>query len=207
MPFNPVYNLKAANIWLQQGLDESIARSRSRSSDSTLAPGDVAPLMRQNSNKSSTSLFCGYSACDYLHFKASQQLGYVHVAFWAVFLYLLGSIVYLIDSALLWPLLNPSYSDDYQNPAIYLNTVGAAIFVLDAIICFMDWHLQIRQIKQAEKFAKGELLSAIAGISYSTSWLYFYNNVFFLAAAMIFMIQAIWYRAIAEDLLRCERIM
>lgn len=219
MPFNPVYNLKAANIWLQQSIDESttISRSRSKSSDNsnsnvtesgkTIASPKASTVVRPSFNL--WTLFCCFYGCfcEKLFGKSVNQVGYVHIAFWAVFLYVLGSIVYVVDSLLLWPLFNPGYSDDFMNPAVYLNLVGAAIFVLDAIVCFFDWHLQIYQIKKAEKLAKGELLTAIAGISHSTSWLYFYNNIFFLAAAMIYIIQAVWYRVIAEDLLRCKKIM
>lgn len=217
MPFNPVYNLKAANIWLQQSVDEpsNIPRSRSRSSDNTSSSESIRSAKsaslksRQSTTITLYGLVCCFFNCFYdrICSKSPAQIGYVHVAFWAVFLYVLGSIVYVIDSILLWPMFNPSYSDDFMNPAIYLNLVGAAIFVIDAIVCFLDWHLQIQQIKKAEKLAKGDLLTAIAGISHSTSWLYFYNNIFFLAAAMIYIIQAVWYRAIADDLLRCERIM
>ena len=218
MPFNPVYNLKAANIWLQQTLDEPqtqispSSRIRTRSSDNAADPIVSSPSKQSSTIKPSTSLislFCCFIGFffDRLLGKQQSPVGYVHVAFWAVFLYVLGSIVYVIDSILLWPYFNPSYSDDFLNPAIYLNFVAAAIFVLDAIVCFVDWNLQIQNIKKAEKLAKGELLTAIVGISHSTSWLYFYNNIFFLAAAMIYLIQAFWYRAIAENLLLCEETM
>lgn len=222
MPFNPIYNLKAANIWLQQQQSRNdtqpIARSRSRSSDNTVSneASKSSPISKPTqsiANPRPETSVCTLLCCfvsfftDRIFGKQQSPIGYVHVAFWAVFLYVLGSIVYVVDSVLLWPVFNPSYTDDFMNPAIYLNLVGASIFVFDALVCFVDWNLQIQQIKKAEKLAKGELLTAIAGISHSTSWLYFYNNIFFLAAAMIYLIQAIWYRAIAEDLLRCERIM
>jgi hypothetical protein len=224
MPFNPVYNLKVANIWLQAESEVS----RTQSPDSVSSSSSEARVQNTNNTNlnvlstytyNSSSYLCSFTSCllshifctqyDAVHCKKSRnaQAGFIYVAFWSVFLYVLGSIVYLIDSLLLWPRYNPNFSDDYNNPAIYLNTVGAAIFVLDAIVCFIDWYLQSQQIAYAEKIAKVDLLTSIVGISPSTSWLYFFNNIFFMAAALICMIQAVWYRAIAEDLVRCERTM
>jgi hypothetical protein len=74
--------------------------------------------------------------------------GYVDISFLAVLCYLFGSILYVVDAFLCWKRVNPSYSDDYYNAAIYLNTYAAGIFVLNCFFCFLDWYLQIQQLNR-----------------------------------------------------------
>lgn len=199
MPFNPVYNLKAANLWRQAltSLEEQRINSKTD-----------PPLISLPSSTSSSSLYLWLlSYISYFSVSKYLQSTSSYIAFCSVFLYVVGSVIYLADSFLLWPRFNPDYSDDGGNPAIYLNTFGAIIFVVDASACFLDWHVQVQQIRIAEKIAKGETLAEIAGISQTTSWLYFYNNIFFLAAAMIYLVQALWYRELALNLTLCREMM
>jgi len=118
--------------------------------------------------------------------QAGGCLGYVDIAFWAVFLYLLGSIVYTIDSFYLWPALYPAYSDDSLNPSNVLNTLAAALFVINAIVCILDWWLQIKQLSIMnllvdESMTGGLQVSEIPKIS----MFYFRNNFFFMGAAVV----------------------
>lgn len=198
MPFNPVYNLKAANLWRQAltSLEEQRVSSK-----------NDPPLINLPTTSSSSFLFLPLSNFSYFSISRFLQASSSYIAFWSVFLYVVGSVVYLADSFLLWPRFNPDYSDDGGNPAIYLNTFGAIIFAVDASTCFLDWHVQVQQIRIAEKIAKGDTLAEIAGISQTTSWLYFYNNIFFLAAALIYLVQALWYRELAINLTLCREMM
>ena len=66
------------------------------------------------------------------------------MAFWASFLYLLGSIFYVVDSFYLWPSISPDPGDDSLNPTIYFNFIAAALFILNALVCFIDWYLQLK---------------------------------------------------------------
>jgi hypothetical protein len=142
--------------------------------------------------------------------EAGYFFGYVDMAFWAVFVYVLGSIVYLIDSVLLWKDINSNYSDDALNPAISLNTVAAALFVINALICFFDWWLQVKQLSSYDTYDYVHNGSAVplspADQNNSTKY-YFLNNLFFLAAAVVFLIQSIWYEDSRSDLFKCTETM
>lgn len=136
---------------------------------------------------------------------AGWCLGHVDVAFWACFLYVLGSLFYFIDTFYIWYAINPNYTDDAANPANYLNTIAAIVFVLNAFACIIDWWVQLKQmgamnLTVAEEGGGGILLSEV---SHKLSAYYFYNNFCFMGAAVIYLIQAIWWEDSSTDLQNC----
>lgn len=140
--------------------------------------------------------------------EAGPILGYIDIAYLAVISYVIGSVVYVVDSFYLWYSFNPSYTDDALNPAIYLNTIAAGIFVINALICILDWYLQVKQlscmnlnIDNNNNNPMGVI--EINDISSKITMYYFYNNLFFLAAALVFLIQGIWQEDHRTDKTNC----
>jgi hypothetical protein len=129
--------------------------------DSPSTPPYLDTTKRKNNsspNTSSSSFLLSHATC-YLRYwvpgllvipipSAGYLLGYLDYSFWACICYLFGSILYLIDAFLVWKWYNPSYSDDANNPALYLNSYAAGIFVLNAILCFIDWYIQLQYIRE-----------------------------------------------------------
>ncbi len=138
--------------------------------------------------------------------EAGFCLGHIDMAWWAVFLYLLGSIVYVVDSYYLWGLTNPYYSDDAENPENYLNTLAALLFVINAVVCFVDWWLQFKQLSAMNLLYDESLTGGvhISDVPHKMSVYYFYNNLFFLGAAVIYMIQSIWDENPNTDIYECN---
>jgi hypothetical protein len=138
--------------------------------------------------------------------EAGWFLGYVDIAFFACFLYVIGSVFYVVDSFYLWVRFNPDYTDDAYNPAIYLNTISAAVFVINALVCFLDWYLQVQQLSAMNMFVDEELTAGlhISDIPMRITWYYFLNNFFFLGAAVIYLIQGMWWEDSNTDLQDCS---
>jgi hypothetical protein len=131
-----------------------------------LEPSSTPPYLDTTKRKthssspdsSSSSFLLSHATCYFRYWvpgllvipipSAGYLLGYIDYSFWACICYLLGSILYLIDAFLVWKWYNPSYSDDANNPALYLNTYAAGIFVLNAILCFIDWYIQLQYIRE-----------------------------------------------------------
>jgi hypothetical protein len=137
--------------------------------------------------------------------EAGWFLGYVDIAYWAVMTYVIGSVTYLIDSFYLWPRFYPDYTDDAANPAIYWNTVSAALFVFNALTCILDWYLQKKQLSFMNMTIEDEMMGIVefSDISSKITRYYFMNNLFFLAAALVFLIQGIWMEDIRTDATHC----
>lgn len=133
-------------------------------------------------------------------------LGHIDMAWWAVFLYLLGSIFYVIDTFFMWQRTYPEYTDDTDSPAISFNTLAAATFVLNAIVCFLDWWLQTKQLSLMNLLYDESLTGGvhISEVPHKMSAYYFYNNLFFLGASIIYLIQAIWYENPSYDIYNCN---
>jgi len=131
----------------------------------------------------------------------------VDLAFWAAFLYVVGSVAYVVDSFFLWGQVYSDSGDDEANPAIYLNTVAAIVFVMNAVICILDWWTQVRQLSiscialEELDITNGIVLDDFP-IKQSIS--YFLNNLFFLAAAVMFLMQSIWFQNSMTDIYDCQ---
>lgn len=195
MPLNRVHNVKAMLHWLlllnqndsendDAKVDQFSAKLVSYPSVPKYCPGFMLIPMPE----------------------AGPFFGYVDIGFWAAFLYVLGSLFYFIDSFLLWQVFYPEYNDDPANPAVYFNTMAASVFVLNAVVCILDWWVQLKQMGAMnliidEKKKGGLLLSEIPR---PISVYYFYNNFFFLGAATVYLIQSIWWEDPSTDLLNCS---
>lgn len=140
--------------------------------------------------------------------------GYVDFAFLAVLCYLNGSIIYVADSFLLWKRVNPNFHGDGSDPAIYLNTCGAGIFILNCLLCFLDWWIQYLELRRhhlatidsflissndddtnksiKKENDKGKATKRFDSFSLSPSSYYgLLNNFFFLFAAGLFFLQGL----------------
>lgn len=140
--------------------------------------------------------------------EAGPILGYIDIAYLAVISYVIGSVVYVVDSFYLWYSFNPSYTDDALNPAIYLNTIAAGIFVINALICILDWYLQVKQLSCMNLNIDNNNNNPMGVIEFNDisskiTMYYFYNNLFFLAAALVFLIQGIWQEDHRTDKTNC----
>jgi hypothetical protein len=137
---------------------------------------------------------------------ANPQAGYIFgsidFAFLAALTYVIGSLCYIVSSILNWSENSYGYSAD----SIF-NLLAALFFIINVIFCFIDWYIQRKQIKtfckQDAKYNKDGVLIAADGtvvlddteISWSSSlkvnMLYFWNNVYFLFAAIVYTFQGI----------------
>ncbi len=132
MPVNRVHDAKIKLYW-HQLLKEREVDPSSPSSPSSLSPSSSLPPFIPG----------------LLLFpipKAGRILGYIDVAFWAETSYIIGSIVYLIDSFYLWRLFQLQDHDDGHTPGAIFNLVATVIFIFNGIACFLDWWLQYKQL-------------------------------------------------------------
>lgn len=224
MPFNRVNNVKATSVWLAVLQSKAKEEAAQRAS---AAAGNQQELGKNEAGTPTSSVdrkqkqFNRYlkaivnpelSSCWIPGIlivpipEAGWFLGYVDVAFWAIGLYVIGSLFYVIDSFYLWYRINPSYTDDSLNPAVYLNTISALMFVINALVCFLDWYLQVQQLSAMNLFIDEELTGGlhITDIPTRITWFYFFNNFFFLGAAVIYLIQGIWAEDPNTDLQGCS---
>lgn len=125
---------------------------------------------------------------------AGVLFSWLDIGFWAYILYLIGSVAYLADSIYSCLITDPGYADDFSNPVVYLNTIAAFIFVLNALFCFVDWYLQLHEVGAMNMYIDDQIPNKIflAKIPRNLSAYYFYNNVFFMSAAVLYLVQAIW---------------
>lgn len=213
MPFNRINNVKATSVWLamlQTYADEEDNLSSTESDKSPLTEEQLKERRLKKYLKAiekhhiSTCWIPGILVVPIP--EAGWFLGYVDVAFWATMLYVIGSVFYVVDSFYLWYRVNPAYTDDANNPAIYLNTLSAVTFVLNALVCFLDWYLQVRQLSAMNYIVDEDLTGGlhVSDIPTKITLYYFLNNFFFLGAAVIFMIQSIWWENPNADLQNCS---
>lgn len=194
MPFNRVTDMKSMVMWLLILKEDEVANLEALKLDPTT----------QLKVRKIPTYYPGMMLIPIP--EAGFCLGHVDMAWWAVFLYLLGSIVYVADSYYLWGLTNPAYSDDAENPENYLNTLAALLFVVNAVVCFIDWWLQFKQLSAMNLLYDESLTGGvhISDVPHKMSVYYFYNNLFFLGAAVIYMIQAIWEENPHTDIYNCN---
>lgn len=132
---------------------------------------------------------------------AGRIFGLVDVGFIASVFYLIGSILYLVDSIVMCHLsFDINTVDDMTNPVVYLNTWAAIVFVINAILCFIEWWLQIKQIAAMNMYIDVNMPNKMFFTripSYLTAC-YFYNNVFFMAAALVYVVQGLYPGAVSK---------
>jgi hypothetical protein len=191
MPFNRVTDAKALVLWLLLLKDEHIDLNNQSEKvfldQERKIPGYLPGF---NLIKIPNDMFCN-----------------IDLAFHSVFLYVVGSVVYVVNSFYLWSWLNSAESDDAANPAVYLNTVASGIFIINAFICILDWWTQLKQLSLS--CIETNNLDLTAGLEfeempYKQSLLYFWNNFFFLGAAVVFMIQSFSYESSDYDINDCS---
>ena len=129
-------------------------------------------------------------------------LGHIDFAFLAALTYVIGSVCYMISSVLNW------YEDSYGYTADSIfNLLAAIFFIINVAFCFIDWYVQRKLIltfQRAEaKYNKDGILVSKDGtvmlddnsLSWSSSlkinMLYFWNNIYFLLAAVVYTFQGI----------------
>ena len=138
--------------------------------------------------------------------QAGWFLGYWDMGYWAALFYVLGSIVYVIDSFYLWPYFYPASNDDPADPGVYWNTVASSLFVINALLCFLDWYMQREQLSVMNMIVDESVTGGfqLQSVSTKITWYYFFNNFFFLGAAVVFLIQAIWMENYDWDIYHCS---
>jgi hypothetical protein len=106
----------------------------------------------------------------------------------------------------LWPYFYPASTDDPIDPGVYLNTAAAGLFVVNALLCFLDWYMQREQLSVMNMIVDENITGGfqLQSISTKITWYYFFNNIFFLAAALVFLIQAFWWENSALDIYHCS---
>jgi hypothetical protein len=197
MPFNRVNNAKAINLWLlvlsaykPAKKEKRFAKSESPDDDEVTKPPAcwcpgmmVVPLPQ-----------------------AGWFLGYWDMGYWAALFYVLGSIVYVIDSFYLWPYFYPASNDDPADPGVYWNTVASSLFVINALLCFLDWYMQREQLSVMNMIVDESVTGGfqLQSVSTKITWYYFFNNFFFLGAAVVFLIQAMWMENYDWDIYHCS---
>jgi hypothetical protein len=138
--------------------------------------------------------------------EAGVLLGFLDIGYWAGFLYVLGSVFYVMDSFFLWPAVYPGYSDDAFSAGVFFNLLAAWAFVINALVCFLDWHTQVKQLSVMNMDVNENTTGGfeINEINYKITWYYFFNNLFFLGAAVIYLIQGLWWESATLDLEGCS---
>ncbi len=126
--------------------------------------------------------------------EAGLLFSWFDVGLWAHILYMIGSLAYLADSIYLCIVSNPGYADDFSNPAVYLNIFATATFLLDSVFYFFDWYLQLYEMGATSLYVDDRMPNKVffARIPNILSGYYFYNNLFFMAAAILYLMQAVW---------------
>jgi len=68
-----------------------------------------------------------------------------------------------------------------------LNTLAAALFVINAIVCMLDWWLQIKQLSIRNLLVDESMTGGlqVSEIPKKISMFYFRNNFFFMGAAVV----------------------
>lgn len=126
---------------------------------------------------------------------AGRLFSLIDIGFLAVAVYFIGSILYLADSIYICYLsFDLTDVDDMRNPVVYLNTWAAIVFVINAILCFIDWWLQVKQIASMNMYIDTSIPNKMffTRIPSYLSACYFYNNVFFMSAALVYVIQGLY---------------
>lgn len=140
--------------------------------------------------------------------------GYVDISFWAVFLYPLSSLVYVIGAGIvLYYSYHPSsqYNDDAdlaKHPSTTLYVVAAVIMIINVFLCFWDLYLQrkgssVSSLNSTVQVENDEIV-LVAETSNADSMMYFFNNIFFLGGAIIYLIDAIWKQNSKTDIQKCS---
>jgi len=134
--------------------------------------------------------------------KAGIIFGYIDFAFLAALTYVLGSFFYMVSSVLNW------YENDYGYTANSIfNLLAAVTFIINVLFCFLDWYMQRNQIysfceDQAEYDKNGIKISKdgivvlddndySATSALTVNMYYFWNNLYFLFAAVVYTFQGI----------------
>ncbi len=231
MPLNRVNQVKALSFWLmvlnatnqEDGeTDGSIATKRDGSSN-LLLPGSAFSTEEETfAKKLAIMLFGTQQKITKYEINAKWWvpgmlivtmpeagvfLGYVDIGYWAGFLYVLGSVFYVMDSFFVWPSVYSGYSDDAFSAGVFLNLLAAWAFVVNALVCFLDWHTQVKQLSVMNMDINENNTGGfeINEINYNITWCYFFNNFFFLGAAVIYLIQGLWMESYSLDLEGCSR--
>lgn len=134
--------------------------------------------------------------------KAGIIFGYIDFAFLAALTYVLGSFFYMVSSVLNW------YEESYGYTANSIfNLLAAVTFIINVLFCFLDWYIQRNQImtfcedqakydKDGIKINKEGMIILDDSDYSATSALtvnmyYFWNNLFFFFAALVYTFQGI----------------
>ena len=135
-------------------------------------------------------------------------LGHIDVAFWAAFLYPLASVFYVLSCPYV---IFPDEDDKPVNSnkaSTICNLIAAVLLLIDALFCFLDWHIMrnagFSSGNTTVEVTEGNITLKIEGVSSTHDRNYFLNNLFFLAAAVIFLIQGMWMENYHTDLYNCN---
>jgi hypothetical protein len=197
MPFNRVNATRAINLWL---LILSSSKKRKKKNDSTSNEDQTEKTLKFESGWWMPGMMVVPLP------QAGCILGYWDMGYWAALAYVLGSVLYVVDSFYLWPYFYPASTDDPIDPGVYLNTAAAGLFVVNALLCFLDWYMQREQLSVMNMIVDENITGGfqLQSISTKITWYYFFNNIFFLAAALVFLIQAFWWENSALDIYHCS---
>jgi hypothetical protein len=214
MPFNRISLLKAFSTWMTV---LQAKEKKEREFQQAEEAGKVRDLMapESTSREPKAPLLQTYPFRKPLKYwfpglmvipipEAGPILGYIDIGFWACMTYVIGSVFYVMDSFYLWPRFY-TYTDDANDPGVVWNTVSAAAFVFNALICFVDWYMQKKQLSCMNLNIEDETMGIgqYTDISSKITRYYFLNNLFFLAAAVTFLIQGIWMEDQSLDQTNC----
>jgi hypothetical protein len=196
MPFNRVNNAKALNLWLLV-LSSSAKRKKDDSSSN------------EESTEKSVRLESGWWFPGMMVVPLPQAgpiLGYWDMGYWAALSYVLGSIIYVVDSFYLWPYYYPASTDDPADPGVYLNTAASGMFVINALLCFADWYMQREQLSVMNMIVDENVTGGfqLESVSTKITWYYFFNNFFFLGAATLYLVQSFWEENDRLDFRHCS---
>ena len=121
---------------------------------------------------------------------------WIDFSFWATFLYVLGSIFYVASC-----IASPIYMGDDSNSADSpkLSLTASILFLLNAIVSFIDWYFQFRIMSMMNVSITNKGNSEIDDPalfmlrpSKMLSMLYLLNNICFLVSSILYVIIDLW---------------
>lgn len=133
--------------------------------------------------------------------EAGPVWGAIDFSFWAAFLYIIGSVIYVISAVFLWSSLGLDYEI-----GVATNLIAGIVFVINAAVCMIDWWLQVQQMSFMNMDLDGLEFSLTQNSEKSMNY-YCINNLFFMGAAVMYVIQGLWMQWASTDLTGCSALL
>lgn len=190
MPFNRVNTHRVALDWLKVFRGSHVGETEEGNEEINAKDSEGVPLHLKYVPKYIPGLLL------IPHPEDGPILGYLDISFLACAVYIIGSIIYLVDSVFLWKRVSNRWdeNDDGLTPGNYLNLAASCLFVCNAMLCFLDGYLQGRQRSSMNwEYCNNDHDIHVVPISSKELFINFMNNIFFLFASLLYVLLGLWW--------------